>query len=176
MVSKERPIGKKQVKFARFVLAPVKVLLCGVIDFYMNAFCASAGRISKENAVMPGFVILPQVYPMPGNHGNSSTEKRSTESSTELVRVITTRNAEGNYTSEINGGGRGKSSAASESGSCLRSYSIGVGQIGIIDEDAPCDFVETNGSNKSMVYPRYAKALHFSNKDPKIGNKFQSEN
>ncbi|KAL8116488.1 hypothetical protein AgCh_022848 [Apium graveolens] len=37
-------------------------------------------------------------------------------------------------TSNTNGGARGKSSAASES--------VGMGQIGRIDEDAPSDFVD----------------------------------
>ncbi|KAK1385875.1 hypothetical protein POM88_023610 [Heracleum sosnowskyi] len=153
MVLKERSIEKKQVKFARFVLAPVKVLLCGVIDFYINAFCARGRRIDEGGAVMPGFVTLPQVYPTPGNRSSSSTEKRSIETSTQLNRAITTQNAKGNM-SETNGGGQRKSRAASESGSCMRSYSIGDGQIGIIDEDGPCDFGETNGSKTNTMYPR----------------------
>lgn len=139
MVLKERSVEKKQVRFVRLV----KVFLSNAIEFNINAFCACSGRIGEGSAVMPGFVILPQVYPVPGNHSSSSTEKRSIKSSTELNRVIATRNAKGNI-SETNG-------AASEIGSCLRSYSTDLGQIGRIDEEDTCNFVETNGSNKIMM-------------------------
>ncbi|KAK1352162.1 hypothetical protein POM88_023613 [Heracleum sosnowskyi] len=150
MVLKKRSAKKKQVKFSRFVLTPVKVLLCGARDFYVNTCYDCAGRIGEGSVAMTGLVIFPQVYPMPGNCSGSSSstkDKRSTESSRELIRVINRGNAKGNIW-------EGKSSAASESGSCQRSYGIGLGQIGRIDEDAPCDFVETNASNKSMIYPR----------------------
>lgn len=139
MISEERSVEKKQVKFVRLI----KVFLSGAISFHINAFGACAGRIGEGSAVMPGFVIFPQVYPVPGNQSSASSEKRSIKSLTELHRVIATVNAEGKI-SENNG-------AATESGSSLRSYSIGVGQIGRIDEDAPCNFVETKGSNKSMM-------------------------
>lgn len=146
MVLKDRLCEKKKLKFAHFMLAPVKVLLCGARDFTISTFCACAGRIGEGSAVMMCVLIMPQVYPVPGkyNSSGSTKEKRSSE----LIRVTSTRNAEGN-TSESNGGGRSRLSAATENGSCQRSYSIGVGQIGRIDEDGPCDFVETDPSNKN---------------------------
>ncbi|KAL8116466.1 hypothetical protein AgCh_022826 [Apium graveolens] len=100
--------------------------------------------IGEGSAVMSGFVLLPQVYLMPEKNNSSRSltkEKRSKQSSTVLPRKITRRNAE-ESTSDSNGGSRGKSSAASDSSSCLRSYSVGLGKIERIDEDAPCDFVD----------------------------------
>ncbi|KAK1352161.1 hypothetical protein POM88_053665 [Heracleum sosnowskyi] len=144
---------RKQVKFSRFVLARVKVLLYGARDFFVNTFRTFAGMIGEGSAVMTGFVILPQVYVMPGKYSSTSSstkEKRSTESSREHIRAITTRNVKGNI-SQTNGGGQGKLiSAVSEKGSCDRSYSIDLGQIGRIDEDGPCDFAEISESNKNM--------------------------
>lgn len=147
---------RKQVKFSRFVLAPVRVLLCSARHLYANTFCRCAEVIGEGSAVMAGIVLLPQVYPMHGKNNSSSSstkKKRSIQSSTELIRVITTRNPKGTI-SGTNCNGRGKSSAASESGSCLRSYSVRLGQIGRIDEDVPCDFVKTNGSIKSIMHQR----------------------
>ncbi|KAL8116463.1 hypothetical protein AgCh_022825 [Apium graveolens] len=122
MVLKERSVEKKQANFVRLV----KVFLSAAVNFHINAFTACAGRIGQGSAVMPGFVILPQVYPVPGKQSSTSAEKGSIKSSTEFNGVIVTRNAKGN-TWETNG----------------------AGQMGRIDEDVPCDFVKTNGSNKS---------------------------
>lgn len=74
------------------------------------------------------------------------------------------RNAD-EYRVETNGCGRGTLSTAVESGSCQRSYSICVGQIGKIDEMPPVIFWKL--MEVTRICTQDAKAMHSSDRDPK---------
>lgn len=162
MVGKRRiSKGKKQSKFVYYLLAPVRILR-GAIDFYTNTLCDCAGRISHGSMVV-GYTALPhQISHLPrtfsGTSSSSVKESKDIEDLRELIRVMTMRNniiSTGNNYNRMETDSRRRLRAAVEGGGSGRSYSFGVGRIGRIDEDMPCDFMEVVDINKNnIMYPR----------------------
>ncbi|KAK3035699.1 hypothetical protein RJ639_033401 [Escallonia herrerae] len=135
--------AKRQNKFIRYVAAPFK-LLSKARDFYMKTMFDCAGRIG-EGSVVAG-CALPQMTRL------CSFKQMDNEDLRALIRVASTRTLRSKVERDL---GRQVEWQKPAAGARVvgRSYSVGVGKIGRIDEDLACDFVEVEG-NKNVVYPR----------------------
>ncbi|KAL8097291.1 hypothetical protein AgCh_030428 [Apium graveolens] len=141
---------KKQPRIMYYLSAPLR-LLNSVRDFYTNTLC-DCGRIGHVGQ-MASYVTLPHQLSHTEFSRSSSSfkESKDIEDLRELIRVMTLKNTAKNGMKNTND--RRKLKASVENGRSGRSYSIGVGRIGTIDEDSACDFVEVVDVNKT-TYPR----------------------
>lgn len=143
---------KKQPKIIYYLMAPLR-LLSSFREFYTNSLC-DCERIGHLGEVA-SYVTLP--HPMSHSQFSRSSssfkEGKDIEDLRELIRVMTLKNIVKNRT---NTDDRRMLKAIVDDGKGGRSYSVGVGRIGRIDEDVPCDFVEVVDINKSF-YPRCKK-------------------
>ncbi|CAK9144979.1 unnamed protein product [Ilex paraguariensis] len=146
---------QKENKFIQFVKGPIRIL-AKARDLYTKSMYDCAGRINQGSVVVCTAPIMPEM--LRNSSANSSAEFNN-EDLRELIRVLSTRRGGGGKVEEgdleqlewrqpvvVEGGG----------GVMGRSYSVGVGKIGRIDEEKPCDFVEVD------IYPRrksYAKRM-----------------
>lgn len=152
MSEKMRTKVEKQNKFMyfmRIVTLPIRVL-GKARDFYMKTMFDCAGRIS-EGSVVVGYSAPPQVSCLPRNFsGSSLKEGRDVEDLREFIRVMSMRNNNNNGINVMTDiGGRGdvewrKQAVEGGVGRVGRCYSVGVGRIGRIDEELPCDFEEVD--------------------------------
>lgn len=139
---------KKQPKIMYYLSAPLR-LFSSFREFYTNTLC-DCGRIGHVGQ-MASYVTLPhQLSHSEFSRSSSFKESKDIEELRELIRVMTLKNTTKNRTNTDH---QRKLKAIVDNGRSGRSYSVGVGKIGRIDEDAPCDFVEVVDINKS-AYPR----------------------
>ncbi|KAK2976938.1 hypothetical protein RJ640_018621 [Escallonia rubra] len=110
----------------------------------MKTMFDCSGRIGEGSVV--GGCALPQMTRL------CSFKQMDDEDLRALIRVVSTRNLRSKVERDL---GRQVEWQKPATGARVvgRSYSVGVGKIGRIDEDLPCDFVEVEG-NKNIVYPR----------------------
>ncbi|KAL3538778.1 hypothetical protein ACH5RR_002144 [Cinchona calisaya] len=141
--------AKKQSKIIRFLKAPIKILN----KLYMNSMYGCAGRIGENTAVV-SCSIAPQVYSqqLPRNFSvSSSNDSQQEEELRELIRAVSTKLGEiKTVDAQLQKPRAGLAAAAASAEK--RSYSVGIGRIGRIDEDMPCDFKEADANNNA--YPR----------------------
>lgn len=113
---------KKQNKMVRYIVAPFKVL-GKARELYMKTMFDCAKQVGQVGNVVT-CTIPHQIPPhLPKSFSNNNENSR-------LNREVKKQTIE----------------------STLRSYSIGVGRLGIIDENKPCDFKEMD--DNKVVYPR----------------------
>ncbi|KAA8519330.1 hypothetical protein F0562_013586 [Nyssa sinensis] len=133
-----RSKANKQSKLRQYIGAPAR-FLSKARDFYVQSMVCFDGRVGYGN--MMG-CPAPQMANLPKNFGASSSKKANEE----LFRTVSMRNsrsvdARRQQVVAPNGVGR--------------SYSVGLGRIGTIDEDKPCDFVEEEFVMKTdFLFPR----------------------
>ncbi|KAK1359066.1 hypothetical protein POM88_043540 [Heracleum sosnowskyi] len=141
---------KKQPKIRYYLSAPLR-LLRSFREFYTNTLC-DCGRLGHVGQVA-SYVTLPHQlsHSQFSRSSSSFKESKDIEDLRELIRVMTLKNSTAKNRTESDD--RRKLKATVDNGRSGRSYSVGVGRIGRIDEDAPCDFVEVVDINKS-TYPR----------------------
>ncbi|GFY89505.1 hypothetical protein Acr_06g0014450 [Actinidia rufa] len=147
-----------QSKFMKLVRAPITIL-SKARDLYMKRLfdCASKHGLSGANAVCPAPLV-------PRNPSVGSTnEVVHGEEVRELVRVVSKRDVAGTRVEILKVDGlkeEGKPTVGAIG--VGRSYSVGIGRIGRIDEDKPCEFeeeeghhVQANGNIRNQqLYPR----------------------
>ncbi|XP_034682187.1 uncharacterized protein LOC117911872 [Vitis riparia] len=133
--------GKKQSKAMRCIGAPLRVL-AKAGDFYMRSMMDCSGGVGYGGLV--GCPAL-QVSHLPNSFSVSSSKRRDEEL---RLRELMGR------VSKRSGGSRVEMERRKGVG--MRSYSIGIGRIGRIDEEKPCEFVEDDdGKLKAdVLYPR----------------------
>lgn len=139
---------KKQPKIIYYLLAPLR-LLSSFREFYTNTLCncASIGHVGE----LASYVALPhQLSHSQFSRSSSFKESKDIEDLRELIKVMTMKNNMKNKTNRDDGR---KLKAIAENCRRGRSYSVGVGRIGTIDEDVACDFVEVVDINR-RIYPR----------------------
>ncbi|GLT98107.1 hypothetical protein SLE2022_156290 [Rubroshorea leprosula] len=133
-----RSKGNKKSKLMKIILAPIKVL-SKARDFYVKGMDDWASRLGN-GGVMGGPGV--QVSQLPKSFSfKSSRSSDGDEELRELLRSASKRAMECKERQETNVRER-----AGMQG--MRSYSVGIGKIGKIDEDKPCSFEE------DVVYPR----------------------
>ncbi|KAL2537227.1 uncharacterized protein Fot_18618 [Forsythia ovata] len=124
---------KKQNKFIHFMTAPIRILI-KAREFYMNTMFDCAKRIDQT------CVVQPQLHR--DLSGVGLFKEGDNGDVMEIIRRASARNG-GGVRVDVDGKGnlllKPPSVEAAE-----RSYSVGVGRIGRIDEEAPCDFKESD--------------------------------
>ncbi|KAL5788033.1 hypothetical protein ACOSP7_004982 [Xanthoceras sorbifolium] len=130
---------KKQSKFKQIISAPIKVL-CKVRDFYMMGIDDCTGKASCSGVV--GCPMI-QVAPLPKSLKASDDDDDDQELPWNLFSGAASR------TVKVDDGAK-----AIEISRTVRSYSVGVGKIGRIDENMPCTFEEEEGLNTDLLNPR----------------------
>lgn len=142
--------AKKQRKNIKYIIgAPIR-FLAKAADFYVKSMTDCAGKVGHGSAV---FCPVPQ---LPRSFSVASSKVSDDKKLRELIKVVVS-----NKTSESNKEfdahrqtmmARQLAAPSGVNGVC-RSYSVGVGRIGRIDEEKPCDFVEDE-FKADMFYPR----------------------
>ena len=132
--------GEKQSKAMKCIGAPLRVL-AKAGDFYMRSMMDCSGGVGYGGIV--GCPAL-QVSCLPKSLSVDSPKGKDGELR-ELMGRISRRS---------NGGSREEMERRNGVG--VRSYSVGIGKIGRIDEEKPCEFVEDDdGKLKAeLLYPR----------------------
>ncbi|GLT47394.1 hypothetical protein SLA2020_210960 [Shorea laevis] len=134
-----RSKGNKQSKLMKIILAPIKVL-SKARDFYMKGMDDCASRLGNGGVMGgPGLHVsqLPKSFSVKSSRSSDGDEELR-----ELLRSASKRAMECKARQET------KNVRESAGMQGMRSYSVGIGKIGRIDEDKPCSFEE------DVVYPR----------------------
>ncbi|KAM7524824.1 hypothetical protein LguiA_014726 [Lonicera macranthoides] len=131
---------KKQSKLRHYAGAPRRFLR-KARDFYVESMVSLDGMVGSP--------------PIPKNFGGTTRKENSTTNNSEGLKELP-RSA-----SERSIGGRAEfarrqSMAGAVGGRVERSYSVGLGRIGTIDEESPCDFGEEKdaGVNIDFLFSR----------------------
>lgn len=132
--------GKKKTKFMQIMSSPV-VLLSKARDSYINSFNGCVNDVGRGGAVV---CLVSHVSHMPKNFSCGSFKSRGDEKLTEMLREATCKRITGSEA----GLNLQRQTEVIEATAMGKSYSVGVGKIGRIDEDKPCSFEE------NLLYPR----------------------
>ncbi|XP_059638419.1 uncharacterized protein LOC132280420 [Cornus florida] len=132
-----RSRGHKQSKLKQYIGAPTR-FLSKARDFYVESMVSLDGKVGYGNVVG---CSAPQMPNLP----NSLLRKRNDDDDIrELFRTVSMSKVE--LDSHRQPGRRQPVVGPNGIG---RSYSVGLGKIGTIDEDKPCDFGEEEFIMKS---------------------------
>ncbi|CAI9104245.1 OLC1v1002877C1 [Oldenlandia corymbosa var. corymbosa] len=133
---------KKQNILIRILKSPLTALQ-KVTNAYLNSMSSCADRFGENNVL--NCSIAPQMSSqLPRNFSVSSS--KDTKHEDELKDLIRTVSTKFNNESKIE--------IKNVDPVQKRSYSVGIGKIGRIDEDAACDFKEEVTTHNVNFYPR----------------------
>ncbi|CAK7347402.1 unnamed protein product [Dovyalis caffra] len=146
--------ARNQSNFMRVITIPVR-LLCKARDIYVKSMTDCSMRMSYGSPP----VALPagQHHPLPRTFSVGSSRSDDTEDYRELVRAASARsfghrNEIEMYMQQFR---QQQSSIIMESKKVLpKSCSVGMGFMGRIDEDKPCDFEASGVVAKPQLGPR----------------------
>lgn len=146
--------AKKQSALMVILKAPARVLK-KITDLYINGMFDCAGRIGDKTVVNWG--IAPQMsQQLPRNFSvSSSKDSKQEDELKELIRAVSTKLNETKVeirTIDPQLQNQITSAKLPATAAEKRSYSAGIGRIGRIDEDMPCDFKEADPPINA--YPR----------------------
>ncbi|KAJ7967598.1 3-isopropylmalate dehydratase large subunit like [Quillaja saponaria] len=133
---------KKQNKVMHYMLTPIRIL-SKARDFYMKGMEDCVGRVGHGGVVV-GCSTLPRSFSV-----NSLEATINDERLRELLRTVSKSNVNNKVGTDVQRQvvpivrkrQRQPSMALGYNG-MGRSYSVGLGKIGRIDEDKPCEFEE----------------------------------
>lgn len=134
---------KKQSNFKSVILAPFRKAK----NFYLRGMEDLAGRVGQgggfggPTAQVP---TVPRSFSVRSSKGTDDDEDYK-----ELLRSVSKRNEE---RLRATGMGVGPGYGNGTGLGAMRSYSVGIGKIGKIEEDKPCEFEEVNRAE--VIYPR----------------------
>ncbi|KAG7977223.1 hypothetical protein I3843_05G020400, partial [Carya illinoinensis] len=121
-----------------FILSPVRILKKAA-EFYVKSMDECAGRVGYGGAV--GYHAV-NVTHLPKSFSVNSSKGSDDEDVGQISRTVSKKSLEK------------KAGTETENGMGIRSYSVGLGKIGRIDEDRPCCFDEDGVIVKADLYPR----------------------
>lgn len=142
----------------QFILSPVRILKKAA-EFYVKSMEECAGRVDQYGGAVnyPAVHVtrLPKSFSVNSSKGSDDQD----EDARQISRMVSKKNLENKVMSfdiqrqrEIRMSNMG--GTAGENGMGIRSYSVGLGKIGRIDEDQPCYFDEDGVIVKADLYPR----------------------
>lgn len=134
----------------RSILTPIRALN-KVKNFYVKNMESCAGRLSHGNGLVSGSsapVSLSDSFSV------NSSMARNDEELRRLLRTMS--NNGGSDTHSQLPAARKATTVGYGGGMGMRSYSVGLGKIGRIDEEKPCDFEEDEASLRGDMYIRSA--------------------
>ncbi|KAF3435576.1 hypothetical protein FNV43_RR22665 [Rhamnella rubrinervis] len=132
----------------RSILTPIRVLNKAK-NFYVKNMESCAGRLSHGNGLVRGPsapVSLSESFSVHSSMAGNDEEL------SRLLRMVSMKGGSDTH-SQLPAARK----AATEGYGCgmgMRSYSVGLGKIGRIDEDKPCDFEEDEASIRGDMYIR----------------------
>ncbi|CAL5377533.1 unnamed protein product [Camellia sinensis] len=154
---------KKQSKFMICIRTPIRILI-KAIDFYEKTLLDCAGKTSCRSVVCSVPQLLPHLPRNNNNNNNNHHAGLSNEIDNEdvrrLVRVVSKRHTGREATMNIDLQQEEGEVAKGGNDGVGRSYSVGIGKIGRIDEDKPCEFEEEEeddvleGKKTDLLKPR----------------------
>ncbi|KAJ9159372.1 hypothetical protein P3X46_024881 [Hevea brasiliensis] len=143
-----RSKANKVSKLVQMTRAPIRVM-CKARDFYVKSMLkfAGSGKVGY-GGIGGGTAQLPKSFSV-----NSSRAVDDDEEFKKLLRLLSAKGISEleSYLHCREGDGRSYSQG---SNGMKRSYSVGVGKIGRIDEDRACSFREDDNDAKANLYPR----------------------
>ncbi|XP_021892380.1 uncharacterized protein LOC110810487 [Carica papaya] len=156
---------KRTGRLKKILLAPIRIL-AKARDFYVKSMEDSAARVVYGGVMgLPTAQVtsLPRSFTMNSSHGICDDDRKFKE----LVRhVMPKRNLESRTIHDYE-------KSTKNSRDMKRSYSVGLGKIGTIEEDKPCSFREEEDCgtlNSGLLHQRsrsYAarknSTLHYKN-------------
>lgn len=148
--------AKRHGKLMHFILSPVRILKKAA-EFYVKSMDECAGRVGYGGAV--GYHAV-NVTHLPKSFSVNSSKGSDDEDVGQISRTVSKKSLEKKVMSfdmqrqhEIRMSNMG-AGTETENGMGIRSYSVGLGKIGRIDEDRPCCFDEDGVIIKADLYPR----------------------
>lgn len=136
---------KKQNKLKNVILAPFRKAK----NFYLRGMEDLAGRVGQGGGFGGPTAQVPTVPRSFSVRSSKGTE--DDEDYTELLRSVSKRNAERLRTAGMGVGGPSNGNGTGLG--AMRSYSVGIGKIGKIEEDKPCNKFE-DVNRAEVAYPR----------------------
>ncbi|XVF44960.1 hypothetical protein PTKIN_Ptkin02bG0165000 [Pterospermum kingtungense] len=136
--------ANKQSKLMKIIWSPIR-LLSKARDLYMKSIQDCAGGIGYGGGV--ACPTAPEASPLPKSFSVNSSMAGHDEELRQLVRAASKRGIDSckvRHSMKQGNVGYGGNMG-------MRSYSVGVGKIGRIDEDKPCSFEEDEAD---ALYPR----------------------
>ncbi|KAL3522880.1 hypothetical protein ACH5RR_015714 [Cinchona calisaya] len=144
-----RSKGSKQSKLKRYIAAPTK-FLAKARDFYVKSMIEFEGRMAYGSNMMMAMPLpaAPQVSHVPKHFGTSLKKTmKNDENLKELYRSICSKNDDDYSRRRSNE----RNDRVNVFDGMFRSYSVGIGRMGRIDEDEPCCFREEEIIMKSEI-------------------------
>ncbi|XP_007042679.2 PREDICTED: uncharacterized protein LOC18608112 [Theobroma cacao] len=136
--------AKKQSKLMKIVCSPIR-LLSKARAFYVKNIEECAGGVGRGGGVV--CPAPPAASRLHKSFSVNSSKASDDEEFRQLLRAASKRGID----SKVQSSGMKRTTAGS-GGMGMRSYSVGIGKIGRIDEDKPCSFEEEEID--AMLYPR----------------------
>ncbi|CAI9769170.1 unnamed protein product [Fraxinus pennsylvanica] len=108
-----------------------------------------AGRIDQGSIISS---TAPQAFQLPKNFNLRSSKRSKNDDSRGLTRLASSRPGSGAKINAVDSEGNIASTKPAVKAAVGMSYSVGIGRIGRIDEDRPCEFKEIDVDK--FLYPR----------------------
>lgn len=144
--------SNKQSKLMSCLLLPIRMLKKAT-DFYVKSLEDCSGRLGQGGGVCGP---AGQVTYLPKSF--SANSSGATDDDDIDMRQLLRRESQGNRENKANLNMRRQHNVRMSNGGAggmgIRSYSVGLGKIGTIDEDQPCSFEEDEVNLKADLYPR----------------------
>ncbi|XP_048231956.1 uncharacterized protein LOC125370455 [Ricinus communis] len=148
--------ANKQSKFIfQIIFAPIKIL-SKARDFYMKSMQDCAGKIGYGAVTFGGPAVSESVY-LPKSFSVSYTQSGSCNN--EELRQLLRRRRSVIQSSNMHIAQREVRVTTMVSCDEGRSYSVGLGRIGRIDEDRPCSFKEGDDKDADLYLRSRSHAL-----------------
>ena len=146
--------ANKQSKLMKIICLPIRIL-SKAKDLYIKSIEDCAGRVGYGGGVV--FPTPPAASRLPKSFGVNSSKASDDEELRKLLRAASKRGIDRKVEQKMQPQQSRKKHANVGSGGNMgmRSYSVGIGKIGRIDEDEPCTFEEDEvDAMADLLYPR----------------------
>ncbi|XVF01405.1 hypothetical protein REPUB_Repub04eG0086500 [Reevesia pubescens] len=145
-----------QRKLIKIICSPIRIL-SKARDLYIQSIKDCAGRVNYSGGVV--FTSHPAASRLPKSYSVDSSKANDDEEFRRLLRAASKRGIDSKVEQKLQQQqqSRMKPTTTGSAGGIMgmRSYSVGIGKIGRIDEDKPCSFEEDEvDAMADLVYPR----------------------
>ena len=137
-------------KLLQITKTPIRIF-CKARDFYVKNMLdfANSGKVGC-GSIGGGVANLPKSYSV----NSSSTREADDVEFRQLLRLLSKKGSEMESYMQYCKQGDHRRSCSRESSAMRRSYSVGLGKIGKIDEDRACSFREDEEDANEYLYNR----------------------
>ncbi|XWS68147.1 hypothetical protein CRYUN_Cryun04dG0066300 [Craigia yunnanensis] len=146
--------ANKQSKLMKITCSPIRIL-SKIKDLYVKSILDCSGRVGYGGGI--DYHTPPAASHLPKSFSVNSSKASDDEESRKLLRAASKRGIDSKVEQKMQQQQSCKKHANVGSGGNMgmRSYSVGIGKIGRIDEDKPCSFEEDEVDAMAvLLYPR----------------------